>query len=273
MNNFPPIAFSLGGAGGGGGSVAWGAITGTLSNQLDLQNALNLKANLSLIPTGGTTGQVLTKNSNANYDYGWATGGGGGGVTNPLIGVTFTIQNTNPANNGTPYLLLNDTLMDNQEMIIRATDGVGGNIAVDIAFRPDQQLVKYNVTDTNTNTSVKMLQLAGNYADPSSGEIDVFAQMYFNKSDASGTFFGIVPDSGWASVGNGGAQVGTSLLGVAGGDFQVSGGNIITSGTLQTAAAVPYDFGAVTAASVALSTTHYVAVTINGTPVKLAIVT
>lgn len=32
---------------GGGGSVAWGAITGTLSNQTDLQNALNLKADIS----------------------------------------------------------------------------------------------------------------------------------------------------------------------------------------------------------------------------------
>lgn len=33
--------------GGGGGSVAWGAITGTLSNQIDLQNALDLKADIS----------------------------------------------------------------------------------------------------------------------------------------------------------------------------------------------------------------------------------
>jgi hypothetical protein len=34
-------------SGGGGGSVAWGAITGTLSNQTDLQTALNLKADIS----------------------------------------------------------------------------------------------------------------------------------------------------------------------------------------------------------------------------------
>lgn len=33
--------------GGGGGSVSWGAILGTLSNQTDLQNALNLKADIS----------------------------------------------------------------------------------------------------------------------------------------------------------------------------------------------------------------------------------
>lgn len=31
------------------------------------------------VPTGGTTGQQLTKNSNTNYDIGWAAAGGGGG--------------------------------------------------------------------------------------------------------------------------------------------------------------------------------------------------
>lgn len=41
--------------GGGGGSV-WGGITGTLSAQTDLQNALNLKANTSSLATVATTG-------------------------------------------------------------------------------------------------------------------------------------------------------------------------------------------------------------------------
>ena len=31
-------------------------------------------------PTGGTTGQVLTKNSNTNYDTGWGSGGSGSGI-------------------------------------------------------------------------------------------------------------------------------------------------------------------------------------------------
>jgi hypothetical protein len=35
--------------GGGGGSVSWGGITGTLSNQTDLQNALDAKANTSAL--------------------------------------------------------------------------------------------------------------------------------------------------------------------------------------------------------------------------------
>ncbi len=31
------------------------------------------------VPAGGTTGQVLAKNSNTDFDVGWAAGGGGGG--------------------------------------------------------------------------------------------------------------------------------------------------------------------------------------------------
>jgi len=42
--------------GGGGGSAAWGSITGTLSNQTDLQAALNLKANTSSLATVALSG-------------------------------------------------------------------------------------------------------------------------------------------------------------------------------------------------------------------------
>ncbi len=48
---------------GGGGGVAWGAITGTLSDQTDLQSALDLKANLS----GATFTGLLE--ANAGYDF------------------------------------------------------------------------------------------------------------------------------------------------------------------------------------------------------------
>lgn len=37
-------------SGGGGGGGTWGSITGTLSDQTDLQNALDLKADLSAVP-------------------------------------------------------------------------------------------------------------------------------------------------------------------------------------------------------------------------------
>lgn len=66
----------VGGGGGGSiiGSTDWGTITGSLVDQLDLQTALDLKASLTLF-TGGTTGQVLTKDTNTDYDFSWQTPG------------------------------------------------------------------------------------------------------------------------------------------------------------------------------------------------------
>jgi len=40
----------------------------------------NTGANGIGVPTGGTSGQVLAKNSSADYDTHWVTGGGGGGI-------------------------------------------------------------------------------------------------------------------------------------------------------------------------------------------------
>ena len=45
--------------GGGGGGGTWGSITGTLSNQTDLQNALNLKYDASN-PAGYITSSALS---------------------------------------------------------------------------------------------------------------------------------------------------------------------------------------------------------------------
>ena len=80
--------------GGGGGSVAWGDITGNLVDQVDLQNELNDKqdtlvsgtniktinsnsllgsGDLSIhdLPTGGDAGQLLAKASATDYDVEW----------------------------------------------------------------------------------------------------------------------------------------------------------------------------------------------------------
>lgn len=49
---------------GGSGSIVWGGITGTLSNQTDLQNALNLKANdneISVVGKSGSYDDLLNK--------------------------------------------------------------------------------------------------------------------------------------------------------------------------------------------------------------------
>jgi hypothetical protein len=102
-------------------STTWGSITGTLSSQTDLQTALDAKlakaSNLSdlvsaptartnlglgtaavepatkLVPSGGTTGQVLSKVSATSWDLVWATAGGGGGgstITSYLTPGTYS---------------------------------------------------------------------------------------------------------------------------------------------------------------------------------------
>jgi hypothetical protein len=68
-------------ASGGGGSSAWGSITGTLSNQTDLQTALNAKANTSSLATVATSGSYndLTNkptipNAQVNSDWNSTSG-------------------------------------------------------------------------------------------------------------------------------------------------------------------------------------------------------
>lgn len=63
-------------------------ITGSSPLRLQDANTLNGGGTIQSIPSGGTTGQALTKNSNTNYDVTWSTissGGGGGNPTNFAI--------------------------------------------------------------------------------------------------------------------------------------------------------------------------------------------
>lgn len=86
---------------GAAGSASWGAITGTLSAQVDLQNALDAKSptghtHSGLAPVGGTTGQVLKKNSGTNHDYSWQPDDTGG--TPSWGGITGTLSNQTDLN-------------------------------------------------------------------------------------------------------------------------------------------------------------------------------
>ena len=46
------------------------------------------------VPSGGSTGQVLAKNSNTDYDLTWATAGGGGTVTDVTVDGTSVLDGT-----------------------------------------------------------------------------------------------------------------------------------------------------------------------------------
>ena len=93
-------------ANGGGGGGVWGTITGTLSQQLDLQAALDAKLSLTNLPSlsvnnelavfSGTTGKILTRATGTGYAY----------ITNGVLGTsangsTFTTLNASNLSSGT----------------------------------------------------------------------------------------------------------------------------------------------------------------------------
>lgn len=63
---------------GGGGSVAWGDITGTLSDQTDLQSALDAKQDNLTLTTTGSSGPATLIGSTLNIPQ--YSGGGGGAI-------------------------------------------------------------------------------------------------------------------------------------------------------------------------------------------------
>jgi hypothetical protein len=65
-----------------GSGAAWGTITGTLSEQTDLQSALN---GIHQLPAGGAEGDILTKASASDFDVEWAAGGAGGGLSQAQV--------------------------------------------------------------------------------------------------------------------------------------------------------------------------------------------
>jgi hypothetical protein len=64
-----------------GGGASWGTITGTLSNQTDLQTALSAKQDTLTLTTTGTSGAATLVGRTLNIPQ---YGGGGGGVHLPL---------------------------------------------------------------------------------------------------------------------------------------------------------------------------------------------
>lgn len=73
-------------------------------------------------PTGGTTGQVLTKNSAANFDYGWAPGGG----------ASITLQ-TNGTNNSSQTLLNLQSSAATNGLTLTETNSSGGNVQLGLS--------------------------------------------------------------------------------------------------------------------------------------------
>lgn len=105
------------------------------------------------VPVGGTTGQVLAKNSNADYDTEWVDQTGGGGVPDPLGVNTIT----NAAGTGAPNLTQGVRLN---------TNGVLGPVTGDAPMFVCRAWANFNgtrnVTDTGASTNGNAVFLRSN---------------------------------------------------------------------------------------------------------------
>ena len=131
-----------------GGSVIWGAITGTLSSQLDLQAALDAKQDGPL--TGGvtTSGDVATVITNANLtgditSTGNATTLGSNFKIQP-IGTTIDGGSSAPSVGQYSWVFVPYACTVNQ-WTVGCDDGVSGNCVVDV------QTCAYGARGTETS--------------------------------------------------------------------------------------------------------------------------
>ena len=147
---------------------------GTLQgNNSDIQSGSipdgsTLQYNLSLgkwtfsyatVPAGGSTGYILTKNSNANYDYSWQPAGTASNITGLIsAGTNITLSGNGTA--GTPYVINSSGGGGSQSPWTGNINGAGyqlystGNIGIG-STNPGQALdVAGNIRATGTNQMI-----------------------------------------------------------------------------------------------------------------------
>ena len=129
---------SLGIAGGGG---TWGSITGTLSNQTDLQNALNLKLSSSSLATSALlAGLVSDGTGSGSLVFATSPTFAGtpvfsGGLINDSVNSTTTIPN------GTPYAWTVATSTSANPLIQVDTSGSTGSVSIGAASSSGSSVV------------------------------------------------------------------------------------------------------------------------------------
>jgi hypothetical protein len=115
-----------------------------------------LEGDSTLVPSGGTTGQVLAKNSNTNYDTIWTTVSGGGGGT--PAGSTGEIQFNSSGSFGADSSLFWDNT--NKILGIGTTASIGGN-SINISKAATQAIWAQNTT-TSSSTQGSIISVVSN---------------------------------------------------------------------------------------------------------------
>lgn len=147
-------------------AVTWGSITGTLSDQTDLQSALDAKQDTLTLTTTGTSGAATLVGSTLNIPQ--YSGGGGGGasgihgfLTQSTFGVTAILTNSGtntatPASNtmyAYPIIMANDYTFNSMQMYCQAAL-VSGTCRIlvysNLNSNPDQKLYESATIDLST---------------------------------------------------------------------------------------------------------------------------
>ncbi len=191
------VWYRFGGSGGGGGGVT--SVSGTTNRitstggttpVIDISSSYVGQASITTLgtigtgtwngtaigttyggsPTGGTTGQVLTKNSGTDYDYSWATpSGGGGSVFSALTAAT----GTNTINNAA-------FAQEWQWNSLAGASGLKLSSTSTAAASNAQRLFEVDLSGANGTSA--QTTYAGSFSNTHTGTTSVNVAGYFNAS-------------------------------------------------------------------------------------------
>ncbi len=241
-------------SGGGGGGGTWGSITGTLSNQTDLQSALNAKQNtITTLPvTNGGTGANNSTNTSGSFLR--SNGANGNYVASTLILPNAATVNrvlfassTNTISDSTSVLINNGPLSD---IITSNFLSVTGTLnSTNTASDPVG--VRLNITapamgSPSTTPEVQAFQVQFNDTGVQTGNVlSIGASIANDKSGGATALVTAFPATGTALTGLGGDNGGFFQANAAG-----SASLADKIGSISRAGNGPQNFGALNIAAV-----------------------
>lgn len=232
--------YNTGGGGGGGGATAWGAITGTLSNQADLQSALNGKVSaLNAALTGTPTAPTATVGTNttqiATTAFVLANASSLSGLTVgyiPVANSASSITNSALRDSGTQIAYgvtaATNTLFTLKGLSTGAavTPGAATNAYSLQGFQSDGTTQSYFISDRGEISAKDSYWLNG-------AKFIHYGPTYASNNFFAGKSAGNATLTGNANIGVGGVLMGVTS-GVSNVCFSDSAGNAITTGSYNT---------------------------------------
>jgi hypothetical protein len=213
------------------GSAVWGAITGTLSSQTDLQTALNGKLNL---PTGTPTGTKYLRDDNSwqpvTASVAW------GGITGTLSSQT----DLQTALNGKEPTLTKGNLTETISGVLTIIGGTNSVIGSGVTIQVKQAATSadgyLSSTDWNTFNSKEPALTKGNLTEATSSVLTITggttavigSGTSIEVKQASGSQSGYLSSSDWTTFNNKGSGTVTSITASS----PLTGGTITSSGSI-----------------------------------------